>query len=546
MENQVQLQTERQKFQPRLPKALQNVSHLRAVASKTGVEENIDLKDLFSETLNLPKLLFERGGRPVRDPLTIGVVFSGGQAAGGHNVIAGIFDAMKQFHPDSVLIGFLNGPAGIIENNWMTIDEEQLSHFRNQGGFDMIGAGRAKIETPDQFAKAAMTARDHKLDGLVIIGGDDSNTNAALLAEYYLSHQIATCVVGVPKTIDGDLKNQEIEISFGFDTATKIFSETIGSLLRDCLSAKKYYFFIKLMGRSASHIALECALQTHPNLTLIGEEVEKENYTLKDLTHQICDLICKRAEKGKHYGVILIPEGIIEFIPEFKQLINELNQLKLETGFSEKVNYVSKQLSPSAKACFCSIPKNLQAQLLLERDPHGNVQVSKIETERLFIQSVEEELNKRKSIAKFKAQPLFCGYEGRSCYPSNFDANYCYTLGYVASLLIKSKSTGYMSCVRNLNRPVEEWNVAGIPLTSMIHMEKRKGVVKPVIKKALVDLKGAAFCIFQEERDFWMVNDDYRYPGPIQYFGPSEIKDQVTLTLRYEQGDYSKTHSKAN
>jgi len=541
------LQKERLKFKPKLPNILENVSQLKMVEAKAKSENNNDLKDLFPRTLAQPRLGFEKGENVTHKPLRVGLVLSGGQAAGGHNVITGIFDAIKQFHQDSVLFGFLNGPSGIVDNEHVELTKEFIENYRNQGGFDIIGAGRTKIETPEQFEGAANTAKALQLDGLVIIGGDDSNTNAALLAEYYLANDIATRVVGVPKTIDGDLKNSEVEISFGFDTATKTFSETIGSILRDCISAKKYYYFIKLMGRSASHIALECALQTHPNLTFIGEEVARERNTLRDLTNKICDVICHRAEKKKNYGVILIPEGIIEFIPEFRELISELNRMKIDTNLrgEEKITFVRSKLSDHSKECFDSIPKVIQEQLLLERDPHGNVQVSKIETERLFIQSVKQELKNRKAsgeyTGKFSSQPLFCGYEGRSCFPSNFDSQYCYALGFVAALLINGGATGYMSCVQNLAYPVEDWKIAGIPLTSMIHMEERKGKLKPVIRKALVDLNGNPFTIFQEQREFWAKNDDYRYPGPIQFFGPPEITDVTTLTLEYESQQLAST-----
>lgn len=541
------LQKERQKFLPKLPGILGDVNCLKIVASEKKSENNHELKALFPRTLGQPKLGFERGDNVTHKPLRIGVVLSGGQAAGGHNVITGIFDAINKFHPDCTLFGFLNGPSGIVDNDHVELTEELLNSYRNQGGFDSIGAGRTKIETPEQFEGAAKTATTLQLDGLVIIGGDDSNTNAALLAEYYLANAIPTRVVGVPKTIDGDLKNEEVEISFGFDTATKTFSETIGSILRDSLSAKKYYFFIKLMGRSASHIALECALQTHPNLTFIGEEVAKEKKTLSDLTNKICDIICQRADQEKNYGVILIPEGIIEFIPEFKELISELNRVTIATNLQseEKIVFARGKLSDVPKGCFDSIPKEIQAQLLLERDPHGNVQVSKIETERLFIQSVKEELEKRKGdghyTGKFSAQPLFCGYEGRSCFPSNFDSQYCYALGFVAALLIDGGVTGYMSCVQNLAHSVEEWMIAGIPLTSMIHLEERKGKIKPVIRKAMVDLRGNPFTIFQEQRDFWALHDDYRYPGPMQFFGPPEVTDNMTLTLEYESQELAST-----
>ncbi|MFQ5728791.1 MAG: diphosphate--fructose-6-phosphate 1-phosphotransferase [Waddliaceae bacterium] len=535
------LQKIRQSYQPKLPKILQKIGKLKTETCDIETPAKNELAELFPKTLGQPKVEFVKGSDQNHQSLRVGVVLSGGQAAGGHNIITGLLDGLKKLNPSSCLFGFLNGPSGIVDNESIKLTETAIADFRNQGGFDLIGAGRTKIETPEQFEGAANTAKKLQLDGMVIVGGDDSNTNAALLAEYFETHNIPTRVIGAPKTIDGDLKNDQIEISFGFDTATKTFSETIGNILRDSLSAKKYYFFIKLMGRSASHIALECALQTHPNLTFIGEEIAAEQKTLQDLTNQICDMISARADLGKNYGVVLIPEGIVEFIPEFKELIIELNRLHLDPSQSreEKVAYVKKQLRLSSRKCFESIPSEIQAQLLIDRDPHGNIQVSKIETERLFVQTVKEELKKRKNAGtykgKFSAQPLFCGYEGRSGFPSNFDAQYCYALGHVAALLIDSGATGYMSCVQNLTRPVEDWRISGIPLTSMIHMEERKGQVKPVIQKALVELSGKPFTIFKEQRENWAMNDDYRYPGPIQFFGPTEITDSITLTLETQK-----------
>lgn len=528
MSNSTPLQRARQAYQPRLPSLLSDLAGLRA---KMGERKTSDAN--FPKLGALPTVEFAPGDIQVRHPLKVGVVLSGGQAAGGHNVIAGLFDALKKFHSESSLCGFLNGPQGIIDNRACELTEEGLAPYRNQGGFDLIGSGRTKIETPEQFQAALNTVKERGLDGLVIIGGDDSNTNAALLAEYFVQEGVSTRVVGVPKTIDGDLKNENIEVSFGFDTACKTFSEIIGNIARDSLSAKKYYFFIKLMGRSASHIALECALQTHPNFTLIGEEVAAKKKTLQELTDEICDMISNRAEQGKNYGVILIPEGIIEFIPEFKVLIAELNRLEKE--FKTPRDH----LSPEALQCYDSLPEEMQAQLLLERDPHGNVQVSKIETERLFISAVKKELRKRKEAGhyqgKFSAQPLFCGYEGRSCLPSNFDCEYCYALGHVAALLIDGGFTGYMSSVYNLTRPTAEWKVAGIPLPSMITLEERKGKTTPVIKKALVDLQGKPFALFAEHRARWALEDDYCYPGPIQFFGAPEITDQITITLENER-----------
>lgn len=545
------LQKARLHFNPSLPSILQEFPDLTISSREEfSPEEKCkdDLKLLFPHSYNQPILRFkvEKGRKFADKILKIGIVLSGGQAPGGHNVIAGLFDALKKLNPKNTLIGFCNGPKGIIENKTKAITAEGLAPYRNQGGFDLIGSGRDKIETEAQFEASATTVKALSLDGLVVVGGDDSNTNAALLAEYFLKKGIPCCVVGVPKTIDGDLKNAFIEVSFGFDTACKTYAETIGNIARDALSAKKSYYFIKLMGRSASHITLECALQTHPNVALIGEEVEAKSKTLRQVTEEICDVICQRARQGKDYGVVLIPEGIVEFIPEFKQLIAELNSLlapeKSHTAEIEqivdkaaKIQYISKFLTSSALSCFVSIPLEIQTQLLLERDPHGNVQVSKIETERLFIETVKAELKNRKQqgsySGKFSAQPHFCGYEGRSGMPSNFDTQYCYALGCVAMLLIASNATGYMSCVLNVTGPVTDWTIAGVPLVSMMHLEQRHGKAKPVIRKALVDLKGKAFQFFHSNRSKWAEEDQYIYPGPIQFFGPSSLTEPPVLSL---------------
>lgn len=553
MEEESRLQQYRLNFQPSLPKILQQLVSLHSTPSKQisadSVKDHDELSKLFPKTIDQPLLSFHVDESLQHRPLKVGVVLSGGQAAGGHNVISGLYDALKKLNFESRLFGFLNGPAGIVDNKFIELDIDKIAPYRNMGGFDMIGAGRTKIETVEQFQAAEKTIRDLDLDGLVIVGGDDSNTNAALLAEYFIGRNVKTRVIGVPKTIDGDLKNEEIEISFGFDTACKTFSEYIGNVLRDALSARKYYFFIKLMGRSASHIALECALQTHPNLTLIGEEIEAKKQTVKEITSALCNLISTRSVQGKDYGVVLIPEGIIEFIPECRALVGELNHLMspdqphsaqmeaLSTG-EEKVAYISKQLSESSVHCLNSMPLEIQKQLLLDRDPHGNVQVSKIETERLFIETVKAELSNRKKAGaykgKFSPQPLFCGYEGRSCFPSNFDAQYCYALGHVAALLIDCGATGYLAAVQHLGDPVENWQILGLPLTGLMNIEMRKGKPKPVIRKALVDLSGTPFSVFKEQRDNWLNEDRYRYPGPIQFFGPSELTDDVTMTLKLE------------
>lgn len=532
------LQQLRLNYNPPLPKALQNLSKLSFKTKPVKAQLPPELTNSFHFTRGLPVLTLTSNSKENKiTPKKIGIVLSGGQASGGHNVIAGVFDAIQSLHPESLLYGFLGGPKGIIENSHIAITKELLASYRNQGGFDMIGSGRTKIESEEQLASALKTVQTLKLDGLIIVGGDDSNTNAAVLAEYFLKNKCKTCVVGVPKTIDGDLKNEQIEISFGFDTACKTYAETIGNILRDALSAKKYYFFIKIMGRSASHIALECAHQTHPNITLIGEEINQQKKTLSNIVHEICEVICLRSSQGKDYGVILIPEGIIEFIPEFSQMIKELNTL-LGDNHQHNVNNIQDKLSKDSAMCFYAIPQNIQSQLLLDRDPHGNVQVSKIETERLFLDMVTQELNRRKKEGKylgsFSTQPLFLGYEGRSGLPSNFDCQYCYSLGHVAALLIVHGATGYMSCIQNLMAPVSEWQALGIPLTSMMTIEQRHGKLKPVIKKALVDLDAKPFKLFKQQRDTWAMNDEYLCPGPIQFFGPEEITENKTLTLSYE------------
>jgi pyrophosphate--fructose-6-phosphate 1-phosphotransferase len=544
------LQKARVLYHPVLPRSLEKLASLAAVAEgKVEAQEKIATQ--FPHTHGQPLLRFKQGAAELHHrPLAVGVVLSGGQAAGGHNVIAGLFDALKKLNPSSRLIGFCEGPSGIIKDKTLEITEQLLYPYRNQGGFDMIGSGRTKIETEEQFQAAEHTVKSQKLDGLVIVGGDDSNTNAALLAEYFRHRQVNCSVVGVPKTIDGDLKNALIEVSFGFDSACKTYSEIIGNILRDALSAKKYYYFIKLMGRSASHIAMECAFQTRPNLALIGEEIEAEGNTLAEVVAKICDLISLRATKGKNYGAILIPEGIVEFIPEVKLLISELNallapdrphQAKIDQFATreEGVDYAMKFLSTSAVKCFSQLPKSIQIQLMEDRDPHGNVQVSKIETERLLMEMVERELLKRAQAGsyngKFSGQPLFCGYEGRSCFPSNFDSQYCYALGFVAALLVDGGHTGYMSAVQDLTQAVESWRAAGVPITSMMHLEMRHGQPKPVIKKALVDLKGKPFAEFKQQRDHWVLHDEYTSPGPIQFAGPKELSESITFTLKLER-----------
>jgi len=473
------------------------------------------------------------------------VFFSGGQAPGGHNVISGLFDALKKINPESELFGFIGGPSGVVHDHVEFLTEDKIALYRNQGGFDLIGSGRTKLETNAQFEKALHVCIKHKLDGLVIIGGDDSNTNAAFLAEYFLSKKASTVVVGVPKTIDGDLKNREIEISFGFDTACRVYSEIIGNIAKDAISAKKYYFFIKLMGRSASHVALECALQTRPNYTLIGEEILDKDKKLAEVVKDIALLIVERHKQGKDFGVILIPEGIIEFLPDIRALVSELNKImalpeiasqmeKIETS-EAKMEFVLWQLKGTIKDCFANLPQIMQEQLLLDRDPHGNVQVSKIETERLFISLVKKELDVLKIeggySGKFSPQPIFCGYEGRSSMPSFFDTHYCYALGHMAALLVSQKKSGYMAALQGLKKPVLEWQCRAIALNSMMQLEERKGKEKLVIKKALVDLKSHAYLEFCKKRKNWRFSDCYRQTGPIQFFGSSKITEQVPLSL---------------
>lgn len=542
-----QLQKERLNFTPQLPDILKAIGEVALVPTGKG-ECLPEIATLFPHTFKQPQLNITQGAQKKHQALKIGVVLSGGQAPGGHNVIAGLFDALKQLNDGSTLIGFCDGPGGIIKNKTIPITEKLLATYRNQGGFDLIGSGRTKIETPEDFQAAEATARAHDLDGIVIVGGDDSNTNAAVLAEYFMAKGCKTHVIGIPKTIDGDLKNELIEVSFGFDTACKTYSDTIGSIMRDALSAKKYYYFIKLMGRSASHITLECALQTHPNMALIAEEIAAGKKTLASIVNQLCDLITARAAIGKNYGIILIPEGVVEFIPEVEALIQELNSALAEgkehstalnaLGKEEKIAYTAKLLSPPSLACFKNLPAEIQAQLLLTRDSHGNVQVSKIETDRLLIELVKTELKRRTANGtykgKFDSQPHFCGYEGRSCLPSNFDSRYCYALGYVAAALLDGGATGYICYVNNLSKPVAQWQAGGIPLTKMMGIELRHGKPKPVIEKILVDLQGKPFLTFKSARDKWALDDDYSFPGPIQFFGPPALTDAITHTLQLE------------
>jgi diphosphate-dependent phosphofructokinase len=535
------LQLAQQKNKPLLPAILRDISSLTFARHglDTSHDPNGRIKALFPHIFDLPLLKAVKGDKRQGKALRLGVVLSGGQAAGGHNVIVGLFDALKQLHAGSTLFGFLGGPSGIVNGKYEELTLEKLASYRNQGGFDLLGSGRTKIETAEQLEASLKVVQKLKLDGLIVIGGDDSNTNAAILSEYFLTHDCATNVVGVPKTIDGDLKNEYVAISFGFDTASKVYAELIGNIARDALSAKKYFHFIKLMGRTASHITLECALATHPNYALIAEEVSAEKKTLSQIINELCDLVCQRAKDGKNYGVVLVPEGLIEFIPEMGVLIKELNQILSSAENMKQEEIISKLTAPS-RECFSSIPESIQKQLLLVRDPHGNVQVSLIETEKLLVEVVSKELDKRRQQGTFSGSfnPLvhFFGYEGRSGFPSNFDAQYCYALGFAAALLVEAGASGYMCFVENLTAPVEEWGIGGVPLTRLMVIETRKGKEKPVIKKALVELDSPSFLHFKKNRKSWMHQDAYRFPGPIQFWGDKNICDSIPITVSMDIG----------
>lgn len=543
------LQKARFGYQPKLPEAVKG--NVADIVVKLGnptesVSDQDALKALLKGTYGMPVASFEKGeNKKAADKINVGVILSGGQAPGGHNVIAGLFDGVKNGNKESKLYGFLGGPSGIIEGKYVEITSEFIDSYRNTGGFDIIGSGRTKLETNEQFDKSLEVCKKLGISAVVIIGGDDSNTNAALMAEYYKSKGESIQVIGCPKTIDGDLKNEHIETSFGFDTATKVYSELIGNIERDANSAKKYYHFIKLMGRSASHICLECALQTQPNWAIISEEVEKEQKTLTQVVDEIVNVVVKRAEKGNNFGVILVPEGLIEFIPEMKVLIAELNDLLAKkadefakVAAAEQTDWIAKNLTAASASAFTSLPATIKAQLCMDRDPHGNVQVSRIETEKLLIEMVGAKLEKLKAEGKYKGKFAglnhFFGYEGRCAAPSNFDADYCYSLGYVAFLLIASGLTGYMSSVKNLAKPATEWVPGGIPTSMMFNMEQRHGEKKPVIRKALVELNGAPYKEYAKYRDEWAVNTSYLFPGAIQYYGPEEVCDAPTKTLILE------------
>lgn len=542
------LQIARAAYQPKLPVPLTGSVIAIEGEPTHSVADQEEIAKLFPNTYGLPELRFEKNPNPVvGKPVNVGVILSGGQAPGGHNVICGLFDGIKKINKESRLYGFLMGPGGLVDHNYIELTSDIIDEYRNTGGFDIIGSGRTKLEKKEQFDKGLEILKELNISALVIIGGDDSNTNAAVLAEYYKGIGAGVQVIGCPKTIDGDLKNEVVEASFGFDTATKVYSELIGNIQRDCFSAKKYWHFIKLMGRSASHIALECALQTQPNICIISEEIEANNATLEDIVNSIANVVAARAANGKNFGTVLIPEGLIEFIPAMKNLIAELNDLLAKNPQvasmtpAEQRQFVIDHLCANNAKAYASLPEGVARQLTLDRDPHGNVQVSLIETEKLLSEMVAtrlEELRKEgKFNGKFAAQHHFFGYEGRCAAPSNFDADYCYALGYNAACLINAGVTGYMSSLRNLTKPSVQWLAGGIPISMMFNMERRHGEMKPVIQKALVRLDGTPFRRFAAKRDEWAMNECYVFPGPIQYFGPAEVCNQPTQTLKYEHLD---------
>ena len=540
------LQKARASYQPKLPKALQGAVKASEGAPTQSVDNQEEIKKLFPHTYGMPLVEFVPGNETPTKAINVGIILSGGQAPGGHNVISGLFDQVKRLNPDNRLYGFLMGPGGLVDHNYIEITADFLDDYRNTGGFDMIGSGRTKLETTEQFEKGLEIIRQLDIRAIVIIGGDDSNTNACVLAEYYAAKNYGVQVIGCPKTIDGDLKNDQIETSFGFDTATKTYSELIGNIERDCNSARKYWHFVKLMGRSASHIALECALQTQPNICIISEEVQAKDQTLNDIVENIASAVAHRAKEGQNFGVVLIPEGLIEFVPAIGRLIQELNDLLAAHGADYKDldkdaqrSYIMEHLSSENRATFETLPESVARQLSLDRDPHGNVQVSLIETEKLISEMVEAKLDEWAKDGKyhghFAALHHFMGYEGRCAAPSNFDADYCYALGTSAALLIASGKTGYMAVVKNTTAQADEWKAGGVPITMMMNMERRSGEMKPVIRKALVELDGKPFKAFAAKRDEWAKNTCYIYPGPIQYWGPSEVCDVPTRTLLLEQ-----------
>lgn len=547
------LQKARYEYVPKLPGMLRHGIAEIAVKkgeATTSVADQEKIAELFPNTYGEPEVTFEKGqNTSAVKKQVVGVILSGGQAPGGHNVVSGLYDALKATNKENVLIGFKGGPSGLIEDNFIVFDDEYMDQYRNTGGFDIIGSGRTKLETEEQFQIATEVCKKHGITAIVIIGGDDSNTNACVLAEYMAAHKTGVQVIGCPKTIDGDLKNEDIEISFGFDTATKTYSELIGNIERDCNSAKKYWHFIKVMGRSASHVALECALECQPNICLISEEVKAKKQSLSEIADYIADAVEKRAANGNNFGVVVIPEGVVEFVPEFSALINEINELLAGSkadafnaleSWTEKYAFIEKGLSKESMAVFEILPQAIQQQLFLERDPHGNVQVSLIESEKLFAALVGDKMKARKAAGtytgKYATQTHFFGYEGRCAFPSNFDADYCYSLGYNAFMLIQYGFNGYLSKVSNLSRPAEEWVAGGMPITKMMNIERRHGEDKPVIKKALVELDGKPFKYFEAHRDEWAVETYYTFPGAIQYYGPTEVCDLTTRTLALEQG----------
>ena len=540
------LQQARAAYQPKLPKALQGAVKVQEGAPTQSVDNQEEIKALFPNTYGMPLVEFVPGETENAKQMNVGIILSGGQAPGGHNVISGLFDQVKKLNPNNKLYGFLMGPGGLVDHDYVEITEELLKDYRNTGGFDLIGSGRTKLEKEEQFEKGLEIIRQLNINAIVIIGGDDSNTNACVLAEYYAAKNYGVQVIGCPKTIDGDLKNSQIETSFGFDTATKTYSEVIGNIERDCNSARKYWHFIKLMGRSASHIALECALQTQPNICLISEEIETKDQTLNDIIENIAEVVAYRASQGNNFGVVLIPEGLVEFIPAIGRLIQELNDLLAAHGADyadldkdAQRAYILAHLTEENRATFETLPEGVARQLSLDRDPHGNVQVSLIETEKLISDMVGAKLaqwkKEGKYNGKFSALHHFFGYEGRCAAPSNFDADYCYALGTSAALLIASGKTGYMAIVKNTTARTDEWKAGGVPITMMMNMERRNGEMKPVIRKALVELEGKPFKAFVAQRDQWAKETCYVYPGPIQYWGPAEVCDQPTKTLELEQ-----------
>jgi len=552
MKNLSPLQIARYKYVPKLPGMLRN--GINEICVKEGaltqsVADQEKIAALFPNTYGKKEITFQKGqNTSASKKQVVGVILSGGQAPGGHNVVCGLYDALKATNSENVLLGFKNGPAGLIEDNFIVFEDDYIDQYRNTGGFDIIGSGRTKLETEAQFEVAAEVCKKHGITAIVIIGGDDSNTNAGILAEYFAAHNTGVQVIGCPKTIDGDLKNDDIECSFGFDTATKTYSELIGNIQRDANSAKKYWHFIKVMGRSASHVALECALQTQPNICLVSEEVAAKKMSLSQIANYIADSVEKRAALGMNFGVAIIPEGVVEFVPEFGSLIHEINELLAGSkadafnalpSWSEKYAFIENGLSSESMAVFAILPQTIQQQLFLERDPHGNVQVSLIESEKLFSALVKDVLDQRKKNGtykgKFSALHHFFGYEGRCAFPSNFDADYCYSLGYNAFMLIQYGYNGYLSKVSNLSKPAEEWVAGGMPITKMMNMERRHGEDKPVIRKALVELEGKPFKYFEAHRDVWAVETSYTYPGAIQYYGPTEVCDLTTRTLALEK-----------